>query len=97
MRSLGGSDYTSYYMFAVAHHFQFEHECLYRRVESNLMKMKEKLTDSSPVSVFEEVFSEEIVELILKESVRYATECKNRRPSTTISSDDLKNYSLECY
>ena len=53
------------------------------------MKMKEQSTDSSPVSVFEEVFSEEIVQLILKETVRYATEWKNR-PSTTISSDDLK-------
>ena len=57
--------------------------------ESNLMKMKEQLTDFSPVSVFEEVFSEEMVQLTLKETLRYATECKNR-PSTTFSSDDLK-------
>ena len=42
--------------------------------ENNLMKIKDQLKGSTPFKVFEEIFSEEIVQLIIKESVRYATE-----------------------
>ena len=56
--------------------------------ENNLLKMKEQLKGSTPVKVFEEIFSEEIVQFIIKESVRYATE--TNRPATTSSSDEIK-------
>ena len=59
--------------------------------EKLLQEMKEKLEGYSPLQVFEEIFSNEIVDLIVKESVRYATEWKNR-PSTSLTSDDIKQF-----
>ena len=46
--------------------------------------MTEQLKGLTAVELFEK-----IVQLMIKESVRFATECKNK-PTTTISLDDIK-------
>lgn len=59
--------------------------------KNNLKAVKEQLEFATPVEIFEEIFSAEIFDLIVRETVRYATVCKNM-PNITVSTDDVKKF-----
>lgn len=57
--------------------------------QTYLKGMKDALETSTPVQIFEELITPEIYDHIAKETVRYATSCKNIM-DFTINADELK-------
>lgn len=49
-----------------------------RTYEDNLQKMKEEMEHLTPLELFESIMSPNIYDHIIKETVRYATACKNK-------------------